>query len=106
MTLSLRRFTSITFSHIFSATKTPTPDNPSVLLPVPKNLHFALSLSNHLPFTFHPVSCTHKISNFLLSIISAFSALRPLIVPTFAEPTRRPTHPWARISHVHGLDGL
>src|SRR5579864_1709871 len=92
MTLSLGRFTSITFSHIFSATKTPTPDNPSVLLPVPKNLHFALSLSNHLPFTFHPVSCTHKKSNFLLSIISAISALRPLIVPTFAEPTRRSTH--------------
>src|SRR4029077_16790274 len=80
------------FSHHFSATKTPTPDNPSVLLPVPKNLHLALLLSNHLPFTFHPVSCTHKKSNLLLSIISATSALRPLIVPTFAEPTRRPTH--------------
>jgi len=91
MTLWLRCFTSIIFLYHFSPTERKTPNNCSVLLPVPINLHCTLwSLFNHLAFTSHLVSCTQQKSNHLLSIISAISSLCVLIVPTFAKLTWRP----------------
>src|SRR5208282_3303490 len=84
--LLLIRFTSITFSIHFSATKIPTPASPSSH-PAHKNLYIAPSLPSDLALPlFHLVSCKQQKSSLLLAAMSATSPLLPFMLSTFKVP--------------------
>src|SRR5206468_8508918 len=88
--------TSATFSNHFSATRIPTPEDPS-LQPVKKNLYLCPSPSKVLALCpFHFVSCKQQKSNPRLPTISITSPLFLTIVSTFKLPNLNPIPPTAR----------
>ena len=88
MILSETLITSNTFSHLFSASRIPTPQVPSSF-PQPKYLYQESLPAISSRLVFQRVSCKQHRSTLLLNMVSTISEALLLIKPTFKDQTRK-----------------